>query len=158
VNGADQFHVGIVVDDLDTALAELTALFGYAWCPPIAVETPVVLPDDEIMLDLEFAYSATEPRVEMIRSTPGTLWMPASGSGIHHVGYWSDDLTADMDQLASQGHAQEARGEGPDGTAMWAYHRSPNGPRIELVSRVIQPGLEQYWASAASAGRLTGPL
>ncbi len=30
---------------------------------------------------------------------------------------------------------------------MWAYHRSPHGPRIELVSRGLQPGLEQYWSS-----------
>jgi Glyoxalase/Bleomycin resistance protein/Dioxygenase superfamily len=148
VNGSDQFHVGIVVDDFDAALAELTALFGYRWCPPLALETPVVLPDGEIMLDLQFAYTATEPRVEVIRSTPGTLWMPAQDSGLHHVGYWSDDLAADSALLDTRGYAEEARGVDPSGSAMWAYHRSPAGPRIELVSRAIRPGLEQYWASA----------
>jgi len=148
VNGADQFHAGIVVDDLAAAQADLTELFGYEWCPTLALQTPVVLPDGEIMLDLEFAYSTTVPRVEVIRSTPGTLWVPAAGSGVHHLGYWSDDLATDMTRLVARGYAEEARGVDPTGAAMWAYHRSAAGPRIELVSRAIQPGLEQYWASA----------
>jgi hypothetical protein len=149
VNGADQFHAGIVVDDLPGALADLTEMFGYEWCPTLALETPVVLPDGEFMLDLEFTYSTTVPRVEVIRSTPGTLWMPAAGSGVHHLGYWSDDLAGDMARLDAHGYAEEARGVDPTGAAMWAYHRGPAGPRIELVSRAIAPGLEQYWASSA---------
>ena len=35
-----------------------------------------------------------------------------------------------------------------DGRPIWSYHRCPHGPRVELVSREIQPGLEGYWASA----------
>jgi len=31
VNAADQFHVGILVDDLDAALSDLTELPGYQW-------------------------------------------------------------------------------------------------------------------------------
>jgi Glyoxalase/Bleomycin resistance protein/Dioxygenase superfamily len=147
VNGADQFHIGIVVEDLDATLDEFGGLLGYEWCPVVAVETPVVLPRGEIMLDLRFAYSKTEPRVEMIRAVPGTLWVPVQGSGIHHAGYWSEDLAVDGERLDASGFAQEARGVGPDGTPMWAYYSSPKGPRIELVSRQLQPGLEQYWAS-----------
>jgi len=54
-----------------------------------------VLPDGEATLDLVFTYSKTEPRVEVIQSMPGTLWVPAEDSGIHHLGYWSDDVAAD---------------------------------------------------------------
>ena len=95
MRGADQFHIGVIVDDLDAALMELTEMFGYEWCPPLAVQTPVVLADGEMMLDLRFTYSVTTPRVEVVQAIPGTLWVPAIGSGIHHAGYWSDDLTAD---------------------------------------------------------------
>ena len=49
-------------------------------------------PSGDVELDLRFAYSATEPRLEIIRSVPGSLWVPAPGSGIHHLGYWSDDV------------------------------------------------------------------
>jgi hypothetical protein len=151
VRGEDQFHVGVVVDDLDAALEDLTVLFGYRWCPPMAVETPVVLPDGDLMLDLRFTYSATVPRVEMIQSVAGTLWVPAEGSGVHHVGYWSDDVEEDGERLAERGYAVEARSVRSDGAPVWAYHRSESGPRIELVSREIRSGLEGYWASAASA-------
>jgi len=144
VNGADQFHIGVVVDDLDTALVELTELFGYEWCPEIAIQNPVVLPEGDLLLDLRFTYSKAVPRVEVIQSRPGTLWTPAAGSGIHHAGYWTEDMAADQATLVSHGYAEEARGE-RDGVTTWAYHRSPAGPRIELVSRALQPGLEQYW-------------
>jgi hypothetical protein len=147
VKATDQFHVGIVVDDLDAALAELTELFGYRWCPQMAVRTPVLLATGETELDLRFTYSVTTPRVEVIQSRPGTLWIPVSGSPIHHLGYWSDDVAADAAQLIERGHVAEATGVRPDGTPVWAYHKSPSGPRIELVSRQIQPGLEQYWAA-----------
>jgi hypothetical protein len=86
--------------------------------------------------------------VEVIQSVPGTPWVPVPGSGIHHAGYWSDDPTADAALLVSRGYAEEARGVHPDGVPAWTYHRAPSGPRIELVSRALQVGLEQYWASA----------
>ncbi|MBV8464143.1 MAG: VOC family protein [Acidimicrobiales bacterium] len=151
MNATEQFHVGVVVDDLDAALDDLGDLFGYHWCPALAVQTPVVLPSGDLLLDLRFTYSATTPRVEVIQSVPGTLWVPAAGSGVHHVGYWSNDVEADGRRLVARGYAEEARGVHPDGTAAWTYHRSVNGPRVELVSRSIQAGLEQYWASAPAA-------
>jgi Glyoxalase/Bleomycin resistance protein/Dioxygenase superfamily len=147
VKATDQFHVGIVVDDLDAALGDLSALFGYQWCPQLEISTPVVLLGGEATLDLVFTYSTAAPRLEVIQSMPGTLWVPAPGSGIHHLGYWSDDVSADAAALTARGYAMEATGVRPDGTPAWAYHRSPSGPRIELVSRDIAAGLEQYWAS-----------
>ena len=91
----------------------------------------------------------TVPRVEVIQSIPGTLWTPAVGSGIHHLGYWSDDVATDAALLAARGYAAEATGVRPEGSPVWAYHRSASGPRIELVSRELAVGLEQYWGSAA---------
>lgn len=147
MKATDLFHIGIVVDDLDAALDDFGSTFGYEWCPVFAIETPVVLPEGQVTLDLRFVYSKTEPRVEMIRAVPGTPWVPAAGSGIHHAGYWSDDMAADLRNLDARGYVEEARGISLEGTPIWAYYRSPVGPRIELVSRQLQAGLEQYWAS-----------
>ncbi len=144
----DQFHVGIVVDDLDAALAELTDLAGYGWCPVLELETPVLLAGDEIMLPLRFAYSASLPRIEVIQSVPGTPWMPLAGSGAHHIGYWSDDLVADGALLGARGFLAEATGTQPDGVPIWAYHARPGRPRVELVSQELRAGLEGYWASS----------
>jgi hypothetical protein len=139
--------VGVVVDDFEAALDDLSHLFGHRWCPPLSVSTPVLLPEGEISLDLVFTYSSTTPRVEVIQSIPGTLWTPAAGSGIHHLGYWSDDVAADAAHLSERGYVAEATGVRPDGAAVWAYHRNPSGPRIELVSRDIAAGLQGYWAT-----------
>jgi Glyoxalase/Bleomycin resistance protein/Dioxygenase superfamily len=147
VRAEDQFHVGIVVDDLDTTLDQLAELFGYEWCDEIAVQTPVMLPTGETVLDQRFRYSRNEPRLEVIQSIPGTLWVPAAGSGVHHLGYWSDDVVRDSAELERHGIAREAAGILPGGSPHWAYHRAPDGPRIELVSTDLQGPLGQYWGT-----------
>jgi hypothetical protein len=147
VRGEDQFHIGIVVDDFEGSLAALTDLFGYQWCEEMGAEIPVMLPDGEQVLDLRFAYSMTEPRLEVIRPVPGSLWMPAAGSGIHHLGYWSDDVPEDAAALEQRGFSREAAGMGPDDEPFWTYHRTATGPRIELVSRSVQPMMEQYFTT-----------
>jgi hypothetical protein len=143
----DQFHVGIVVDDLEGTLAQLSDLFGYQWCEQIAAPTPVALPAGDTVVDFRFAYSMNAPRLEIIQSIPGTLWTPVAGSGLHHVGYWSDDVAGDAAALEARGIPREAAGTRPDGTVSWAYHRAESGPRIELVTSDLRPLLEQYWAT-----------
>jgi hypothetical protein len=156
VKGSDQFHVGIVVDDLEAALESLGTLFGYEWCAEFAIDMPVILPEGETTIAMRFRYSATVPRVEVIASVPGTVWVSAAGSGVHHLGYWSDDLDADAAALVGRGYREEARGVHPDGTPMWGYFGHPDGPRVELVSRDLKPGLEQYWAAPAPAPTTSG--
>jgi catechol 2,3-dioxygenase-like lactoylglutathione lyase family enzyme len=146
VKATDQFHVGVVVDDLEATLAQLTDLFGYEWCDEIGGPMKVVVPGGETEVEVRFVYSRTEPRVEVIRTAPGTLWEPAGASGIHHLGYWSDDVAGDSAALLARGYVAEAAGVRPDGTPYWTFHRSAIGPRVELVDRAVQPGLEQYWA------------
>jgi hypothetical protein len=143
----DQFHLGIVVEDFETTLAVFADLFGYEWCDEIGGPTPVTLPTGDAVLDLRFAYSKTSPRLEIIRSLPGTPWVPAAGSGIHHVGYWSDDVPGDSRELVRRGFATEASGTGADAVPYWTYQRSATGLRIELISRALQPALEHYWAT-----------
>ncbi|MFJ8113945.1 VOC family protein [Streptomyces sp. NPDC096132] len=146
VRSADQFHIGLVVDDVPRAAAELSAAAGYEWCEEIGAPASVVLPAGRTVLDLRSLYSRSTPRIELVRSVPGTLWQ-AADSGIHHLGYWSDDVAADSEELTRRGHVREALGVRPDGTPHWAFHRGPVGPRIELVTRTLQPVLERYWAT-----------
>jgi hypothetical protein len=141
-----QFHVGIVVDDLDAALAQLTELFGYRWCDQVAAPSPVALPTGDTVVDFRFAYSMDAPRLEVIQAIPGTLWTPVVASGLHHLGYWSEDVDGDSAVLAQRGLAREAAGVQPDGSATWAYHRGASGPRIELVSTQLRPLMERWWA------------
>jgi hypothetical protein len=146
VQADDQYHVGIVVEDLDNAKAELAALAGYVWGPQIEATTEVRLPSGSASLDMALVYSVSVPRIELVRQIRGTMWEPAAGSGVHHLGYWSDDVAADAAHLESQGYAHEASGLDPDGKVLWSFHRSQQGPRIELVSRTLQAQMSAMWA------------
>lgn len=146
----DQFHTGIVVDDLDGALAALTSVFGYEWGDEIRADQPVQLADGTTTVEFRFRYSCDVPRLEVIEARPGTLWMPVRGSGIHHLGYWSDDVAADARALTAAGYEFEAAGDGPDGNRMWSYHLPTAGPRIELVDRAIEPLLAALWSTGST--------
>jgi catechol 2,3-dioxygenase-like lactoylglutathione lyase family enzyme len=140
----DQFHLGLVVEDFEATLAEFSAAFGYEWCPEIGDAVPLKLPTGDAVLDLTCVYSRTLPRLEIIRRIPGSLWEPVAGGGVHHVGYWSDDVAADAAELTRQGFVTEATRAGVGG-APFAFLRGPSGLLVELVDRVAQPGLEKYW-------------
>lgn len=145
----DQFHLGIVVEDFETTLAEFSSLFGYKWCGEISGPVPVTLPDADAVVELGCVFSTTTPRLEIVRRVPGTLWEPAAGGAVHHVGYWSDDVAADAAELERHGFVREATRKGADG-APFAFLRSPaSGYRVELVSRVAQQSLERFWGMSA---------
>ncbi len=140
----DQYHVGIVVEDYEGTLERLTALFGYRFGEEIRFPVPVRLASGETATwESAFCYSLDAPHLEIVRAQPGTVWVPAD-SGLHHVGYWSDDVAADAARLEARGYELEVEGVGPDGP-MFTYHRHPDGPRVELVHRMAEPMFEQYW-------------
>ncbi|WP_327432370.1 VOC family protein [Streptomyces sp. NBC_01236] len=145
----DQFHLGIVARDFEATLAEFSSAFGYQWCAEIGGPVPVTLPAGDAVLDMRCVYSRTSPRLEIVRRIPGTLWEPAGGTGIHHAGYWSDDVVADSAELVRHGFVREASRTGPGGTP-FAFLRGTTGFLVELVDRAAQPGLEKYWGEGGT--------
>jgi len=136
----------VVVDDLDAALTKFSELFGYRWSDAFEGRVQVWLPDGEREVLLRFVYSRTFPRVEVIQAIDGTVWVPGAGSGIHHLGYWSDDVERDARRLEARGYVREALGRAANGPAPWSYHRAPGGFRVELVDRALQSMLERFWS------------
>jgi hypothetical protein len=106
----------------------------------------VWLPDGEREVELRFVYSRNVPRMEVIQAIEGTVWVPSAGSGIHHLGYWSDDVGGDGARLESSGYVLEAAGRVPNGSSPWSYHWAPGGVRVELIDRALQPMLERFWS------------
>ncbi len=47
----------------------------------------------------------------------------------------------------------EVKSYNPDGsgTLLWAYAKGQTGPRIELVSRAMEPFISYWWSSAAAS-------
>jgi catechol 2,3-dioxygenase-like lactoylglutathione lyase family enzyme len=140
---ANQFHVGIVVDDFEPARDFLSETCGYEWGHDIELEYTMMLPDGNVTYQQRLSYSVTEPRLELVQSVAGTPLQPSS-SGLHHVGYWCEDLAAASAELVAKGWVWECGGE-HDGSPLWAYHFNPVGVRIELVSTAMKAGLESLW-------------
>jgi lactoylglutathione lyase len=150
----DLYHTGIVVDDFDGTLDWFSKVAGYRWTDVVEVDQVGQTPEGEITIPLRMAYSATEPRVEILQTVPGTIWVPAD-SGVHHLGYWSDDVESDLATLEATGMHYEAKAFNPDGsgTLLWAYCKGPAGPRIELVSRAMESFIAYWFATADAASR-----
>ena len=149
MKAGDLYHSGIVVDDLDATMDWFTKVAGYRWTDVVEVEQQGVTPDGEVTIPMRMVFSADPPRLEFLQTVPGTIWVPAD-SGVHHVGYWSDDVESDLATLEANGMVCEVKSYNPDGSGklLWAYCKSPAGPRIELVSRAMEPFIEYWWATA----------
>lgn len=146
MRATDQFHIGIVAADMAATTAALSRVLGYEWGIETGGQLTVVSPSGEQAVDIRCVYSTTVPRVEVIRAVAGTLWEPVSGSGIHHLGYWSDDVVVDIAELEDAGYTVEAVRPGPGGVPLFAFLNGPTGFRIELLSRAAESALARCWA------------
>jgi len=136
------YHVGIVVPDVDEARARLSGLLGVRWGPVVRFdEVPYRdATGADIVLPSTICYSADEPFLEVIEETPGTVWERNEHSNLHHVGFWSDDLSGDSDALSGGGCPLQLCGrEGSVAPTQFAYHRDEVlGVRFELVDASIR--------------------
>jgi len=92
--------VGIVVPDLEAAMADLATELGFEFAivfdDDLEVREP---PGVDRAIHLRIAYSPQRPALELIEAAPGTPWAP-DRVGLHHLAYFVDDLVADSDRLA----------------------------------------------------------
>ncbi|MEE3849477.1 VOC family protein [Gordonia sp. LSe1-13] len=140
----DLFHLGVVSADVRSTRGMWSSLFGYSWGPTVDSELTVGTPDGEVDASMSCAFTIESPRIEVISEVPGTLW--TAGGGIHHLGYWSDDVDADVAAAAEVGFACEATRTGPDGSLFFAFCRNTDGVLVEFVTRAAADGLARCWS------------
>ena len=136
------YHVGYVVPDVDVAMELLAGTLGMRWTE--VTERPRIVHTEDGTTEVRFrvVYSVQgPPYMELVEQIPSTLWSPP---GQHHVGFWSEDVRRDSNELAAAGlpRAAWAETERP-GAWRWAYHRQPFGGYIELVDRVVEAELAE---------------
>ncbi len=138
----DVYHVGIVVPELDTAMADLGAALGLTWPTPQTRRRTFRGPDGAFEAELRFVYSVEgPPHLELIEQVPGTPW--ETGPGIHHVGVWVDHLAEAAARLTDRGVPVEVTYDTPE-LQSFTYHRLPGGLRVELVDRTRRSGIETW--------------
>jgi hypothetical protein len=117
-------HVGIIVEDLDSAMAELTATQGIRWLP--VQERP----NDQTTLRLTF--STEPPYIELVEGSPGTSRDTSNGPHIDHLAYWTESFDEDKQRLLDAGMTLDVEGSSPFGGS-WCYLSSKTtGVRVEL--------------------------
>ena len=154
------YHYGLVVEDFDAALDELGTNLDLQWASVQQRTFDVRQPDGVVEASFRVTYSINgPPHFEVIEPCPGTIWAFAGG-GVHHLGYWSDDLARDSSRLTEAGYVSEGTYHNPDveGPFGFSYHTLPRtGLRVELVDRARKPAFERWLAggdfpSALDAG------
>ncbi|MGV0793522.1 VOC family protein [Mycolicibacterium sp. XJ1819] len=134
----DLYHTGVVVSDLDAAMAKLSSVGGYQWTTPLAFSLPVRVGAVDRTVDFRFTYSLQAPHLELVQEIPGTIWTANPTNAAHHLGYFVDDVAARSGELDAAGFVREACALSDDGApAAFAYHLDPSGIRIEIVERSL---------------------
>ncbi|OBF63005.1 bleomycin resistance protein [Mycobacterium sp. 852002-51971_SCH5477799-a] len=146
----DFYHTGIIVADLDAAMARMSALAGYRWISPVSYTLPFRTTAGTQEVTSTFVYSLQAPHVELIREVPGTAWTAAPGNAIHHLGYWTDNLAESAKMLEHNGFTFEATADtAPPDLALFAYYLDAAGTRIEIVDRALFPDFPAFLQAAA---------
>ena len=147
----DYYHTGIVVPDLDVAMARLSSLAGYRWITPLTYTLPFRTASGTRELTSTFVYSLQSPHLELIEQVPDSPWIAAPGNSVHHLGYFVDDLAETARMLEAKGFTFEATADiSPPDLALFAYYLDAFGTRIEIVDRTLFPDFPAFLQSAAA--------
>ena len=132
-------------DDLDATMDWFTKVAGYRWTDVVEVEQQGYAgwrsddPDADGLL-------GRPTRLSSCRPFPARSGFPRI-RGVHHVGYWSDDVESDLATLG-QWHGLRVKSCNPDGSANLRRVQRPGRTKDRLVSRAMEPFIEYWWATA----------
>ncbi|MDT5025080.1 MAG: hypothetical protein QOE61_1506 [Micromonosporaceae bacterium] len=131
------YHVGIVVADIEQAQKEVGAALGLTWGTPMTIPVPVQYGGEVTLREFTFVYSVEGPPLVELVAAGSPPWTVSEG--VHHVGYWSADLAADIQSLQGNGYTLVAHGVNEAGALFgFVYLRSPSGLLVELVDVAVQ--------------------
>ncbi|MFI7230650.1 VOC family protein [Nonomuraea angiospora] len=131
------YHVCFTVPDLQAAMRDLSSAAAVTWHDPR---------DGRIGdWDYRIVFSTGGPAfIELIEAAPGGPWGDTSRPRFHHLGFWTSDLVAGAERLATAGFPESFSGC-PYGR-QFAYHRLDSiGADIELVDMRQQAAFLQTW-------------
>jgi Glyoxalase/Bleomycin resistance protein/Dioxygenase superfamily len=129
-------QLGMVVEDLDAGIAELTPLLGCDWQIIRDGETlvPYRTPTGVRELPVRGAETLTgPPYLELLQAIPGSVWEPRGTSYLHHVAYEVPDLPVAADEVERMGYQLLLTQVGPERLHGFGLYRAPSGGLYEIV-------------------------
>ncbi|WP_242129509.1 VOC family protein [Sphingobium sp. Sx8-8] len=126
---AQLFHVGVVCEDIDAAMAEMNLTLGVTWQGGRAARMELCIFGEEREVEMRIAHSVQgPPHVELIQAVPDSPWASPT-VGVHHLCYWSEEP---LTLIATLEGAGARRVLGKDGSASGYFHL-PGGMLVEVL-------------------------
>ena len=150
----DPFHAGIVVADIEKAMAEISAATGVTWHSLQSLDLDLLVEGEVVSTSVRFTYSVEGPvQLELAEGPKGSFWDADLYGGLNHLGYWSENLQADIEALRAGGCELSYGGAGDDGNLEgFAFLVPPTtGQRIELIDLAMRPAFDRWWAGGEFA-------
>jgi hypothetical protein len=121
------WHIGIAVEDLELGKKEFADVFGLSWRPTrIRRLTLTDAEGADHDVECRVTFSEGSPfAVELWKAIPGTPLAAPAGGGVHHIGYWVDDMVHESARMSALGFGPFAAvagrpllNSGPSGTVV----------------------------------------
>ena len=131
IDYAGFFHIGIVVEDMNTGMADMARRFGVTFPEARQANVRMRYRDEEQQVSVKFVYSREGPvYIELLEAVPGTVWETV---GIHHLGVFCDHMEDEIGKLVDDGYTHEGASLGADGSFQGAqYITNGSGVRLEF--------------------------
>jgi quinol monooxygenase YgiN len=153
------FHVGIIVPDLEAAVAHYSDVLQIPFAEPATFKIPVCEDPDPHPFDLTAAFSMTEPPYyELIQASGDGICSAANAGSILYYGVWETDMAGRIDHLAERGIKLDAAFKmGPD-EVPYSMITTPDlsGARIEYVGIEALEPIEEWVRTGRFPGGIGG--
>jgi catechol 2,3-dioxygenase-like lactoylglutathione lyase family enzyme len=130
-------HIGVIVEDLEAAIARHGRALGLTFMEPLTVHVDrLVDGGQERELDLTICFSHQgPPHWELLQAVGDGIYGPQHVGGLHHVAVLDPDPAARRDELVARGFRETAAQYRSDGSLIVAYvdPAQLDGVRIELL-------------------------
>lgn len=151
---ASYYHVGILVRDLDEAIARFSDTFRCSFAKPFDFAVDAFADPDPRPLTVHATFSqGGPPYVELIQGHPDEGFFRIDlGERLHHIGVWAEDVEAKAAELEAEGGTREASITVDGKVAVWFMApASHHGTRVELVNAAQQQWLYDLIEGAESS-------
>jgi catechol 2,3-dioxygenase-like lactoylglutathione lyase family enzyme len=150
MTASNLFHVGILVPDIDEAIARFAEVLGLEFKEPAVAHVDRFEYGSTVeALDLRITWSIQgPPYLELLESQDNSSLYGHAHEGLHHVGLWEPDPEALVQRLHTLGLHREATQYTPDDHILATYSAPAGlyGTRLEFIEASRRPGMEAWLA------------
>jgi hypothetical protein len=142
------FHYGVLVFEIDAAIERLHLIHGYTFTDTTSVHIDRLCDPTEHAQDIRCAFSRQGPfYIELIEATGNGIYSARHGEGIHHIGIWDDDVSANQAKLVEEHNVEIDAQVLDSGGRPFSWYAMPQdtlGIRYEFVDASLRPEIEAW--------------